>query len=79
MATSCALLLALLYSEKLRADDFTSYGFLAVLSLLACLEKLTALMNTIAVERDWVVIIAGDDEDHLRSMFYSKPIPQTLI
>jgi hypothetical protein len=29
-------------------------GAMAVLITLACVEKLASMMNTIAVERDWV-------------------------
>lgn len=39
-----------------------------ILSLLACLEKLSAVLNTIAVERDWTVVIAGTDEPRLATM-----------
>ncbi|CUS11812.1 unnamed protein product [Tuber aestivum] len=38
-------------------------GFLAV---LACCEKLASVGNLIAVERDWVVVVAGGNEDALQ-------------
>ncbi|KAK6443395.1 hypothetical protein LTR95_000221 [Oleoguttula sp. CCFEE 5521] len=41
---------------------------LGALSLLACVEKLGASTNTIAIERDWVVIIAGDEDAHLATL-----------
>jgi iron-regulated transporter 1 len=41
---------------------------LGLLSVLACIEKLCATANTVAVERDWVVVIGGHDESHLQSM-----------
>lgn len=68
VALSCALLLAMTQLESLRRSDVSSYSALAVLAVLACVEKLAAVMNTISVERDWVVIIAHDDEEHLRSI-----------
>ncbi|TKA71732.1 hypothetical protein B0A55_08537 [Friedmanniomyces simplex] len=52
----------------LREKKVYSYGLLAALCLLAAVEKLSAVLNTIAIERDWVVVIAGDNDDHLRQL-----------
>lgn len=41
---------------------------LAALSLLACVEKLSSLMNTISIERDWVIVIAQGVEHDLQEM-----------
>jgi len=41
---------------------------LSLLSILACMEKLSAVLNTISVERDWVVVVAGPDETRLATM-----------
>ncbi|KAJ8514852.1 hypothetical protein ONZ45_g7653 [Pleurotus djamor] len=41
---------------------------LSVLALLACVEKLAAIMNLVSVERDWVIIIAGNDDFTLRTL-----------
>lgn len=41
---------------------------LAALSLLACTEKLNSVMNTISIERDWVVIIAQGNEHDLQEL-----------
>ena len=41
---------------------------LATLSILACIEKLSAVMNTIAIERDWVVVLAEGDEGSLATL-----------
>lgn len=41
---------------------------LSLLSTLACMEKLSAVLNTISVERDWVVVVAGADESRLAIM-----------
>ncbi|CAZ81539.1 unnamed protein product [Tuber melanosporum] len=38
---------------------------MGVLAVLACCEKLASVGNLIAVERDWVVLIAGGDEGAL--------------
>ena len=41
---------------------------LTLLSVLACVEKLSAVLNTVSVERDWTVVIAGADEARLATM-----------
>ena len=38
---------------------------IAILVLLACVEKLCSIMNTIAVERDWIVVIAETSQCRL--------------
>ncbi|KAL8401028.1 hypothetical protein RB594_001160 [Gaeumannomyces avenae] len=58
VASSCAIF----YILGSRATDLNTsarHGLLALLCLLACVEKLSAVMNFIAVERDWVPVIAG--------------------
>ncbi|OGM44240.1 putative iron-regulated transporter [Aspergillus bombycis] len=41
---------------------------LVALALLACIEKLCSIMNLISVERDWVVVVAGNDYEGLKTM-----------
>lgn len=41
-------------------------GLLVLLAVLACAEKLCAIMNMVSVERDWVVVVAGEDQAALR-------------
>ena len=48
-------------------QDAQVYGLLAVLCVLAGVEKVSAMANTIAVERDWVVVMTDDDDDWRRS------------
>ena len=43
-------------------------ALLSALSILAAIEKLAAVLNTISVERDWVVVIAGSDESRLMAL-----------
>jgi iron-regulated transporter 1 len=43
-------------------------GMLALLAILACFEKVFSIINLICIEKDWVVIIAGEDEDSLFGM-----------
>ncbi|KAG8158100.1 hypothetical protein KVR01_011861 [Diaporthe batatas] len=67
VAASCALLLMLL----VRRDELGSGrngGVFAVIVLLAVLEKLSATMNLISVERDWVVVITENNEVARRKM-----------
>lgn len=69
MAQRVAVAISCLIFYRLVKTDTTSsaveYSALAVLSALACIEKLGAIMNLVAVERDWVVVIASDDEAYL--------------
>lgn len=67
VALSCLILFSMCQFEALQTQPEWSYSALAVLSVLACVEKLAAVLNTISVERDWVVVIAQDNEEHLRS------------
>ncbi|KAJ5153438.1 uncharacterized protein N7482_009916 [Penicillium canariense] len=43
---------------------------LAILTLLACFEKLCSVLNLVAVEKDWVVVVAGENNGGLRSALY---------
>lgn len=67
-ATSCVLLWLISNVVNLHQSTVISYSLLAVLSLLACVEKLCSIMNTISVERDWVVVIAQGNEARMRGM-----------
>ncbi|KAF2223150.1 Ferroporti-1 [Elsinoe ampelina] len=63
---SCGLIYLL---DRLRGPaGLTPWLLLAILSLLACVEKLSATMNTIAIERDWVVVVAAGSTEDLRAM-----------
>ncbi|KEY80725.1 iron regulated transporter [Aspergillus fumigatus] len=53
VAVSCACFVALLMPSFRESEPLASSLFLAVV-LLACMEKLAATANTVAVERDWV-------------------------
>ncbi|EAW17500.1 putative iron-regulated transporter [Aspergillus fischeri NRRL 181] len=57
VAVSCACFVALLMPSYRESEPIVSGLFLAVV-LLACMEKLAATANTVAVERDWVIIVA---------------------
>ena len=50
--------------------DFPGFETLlmAVLVILACVEKLCSIMNTIAIERDWVVVIAENSRSGLEEL-----------
>ena len=66
VAVSCILLWLLVRFN--RSSVTTKYALLAAVAILACIEKLCSIMNLISVERDWVVVVAGDCEAPLRSM-----------
>ena len=51
-----------------RLPDWSIHVLLGINILLACVEKLCTIMNTVSVERDWVIVIAHTDESALRQM-----------
>jgi len=67
VAASCAAFLALLLLKE-TLPSYVVYAFFTGLVLLACIEKISIIANTIAVERDWVVVIAGDNKGLLQEM-----------
>jgi hypothetical protein len=54
VAASCVILLVFL-SDMIHSKVWT-IGAMALLITLACAEKLASMMNTIAVEKDWVTL-----------------------
>jgi solute carrier family 40 (iron-regulated transporter), member 1 len=68
VALSCLLLFSMARYPTHFDGEIMKASCLIALSLFACVEKLAAIMNTIAIERDWVVVIAGNDESMLSSM-----------
>ncbi|KAH0563397.1 hypothetical protein GP486_002031 [Trichoglossum hirsutum] len=63
---SCLGFLAL--ANNIAVTTLWRYLILVALTLLACVEKLGAVMNLVAVERDWVVVIAGGEEGYLSAL-----------
>ncbi|KAI9652206.1 MAG: hypothetical protein M1829_001815 [Trizodia sp. TS-e1964] len=66
VAASCAIFYMLAIGLPLERGEKT--GLLVLLALLACVEKLCAIMNLVSVERDWVVVVAGKDQAALRAI-----------
>ena len=68
MRISTALSCALLYimTSISSSEPRTKIFLLAPLAVLSCVEKLLSVVNTISVERDWVVTIAADSESELQ-------------
>jgi iron-regulated transporter 1 len=64
---SCLLFWAMLEKAAAYHARFGAVS-LAILSTLACIEKLCATANTVAIERDWVVVIGNNHETHLQDM-----------
>lgn len=68
VAASCGLFWALLELQLgWRASRLVD-GLFGASVLLACVEKLAASVNLIAVERDWVVVITQGNEEARRKM-----------
>ncbi|KAK9236556.1 Ferroporti-1 [Lipomyces kononenkoae] len=70
VASSCSLFVAMI-ALKVGASTtniLIKVGFVAALCAFACVEKLASIMNTVSVERDWVVVIAGSSTDDLRRL-----------
>jgi solute carrier family 40 (iron-regulated transporter), member 1 len=49
-------------------NAYSRWSLLSCLAILACVEKLCSVMNLVSIERDWVVVIAGEHEESLRNM-----------
>ena len=69
VAISCVVLFLMVQYAFLRESNAVYIGALATLSALACVEKLGSVLNTISVERDWVVTVASGDEKQLQCEF----------
>lgn len=54
VASSCVILFGLMNARGFLDQVVTLYAGLALLSVLACVEKLGAVICTVAIERDWV-------------------------
>jgi iron-regulated transporter 1 len=54
VAASCLVLAAMMGREK----GAVTYGLFAASVVLACVEKVAFVANTVAVERDWIVVVA---------------------
>ncbi|KAG7149661.1 Solute carrier family 40 member 1 like protein [Verticillium longisporum] len=66
VAISCAAFYVLVLGLPLgRAGEA---GVLVILSLFACVEKICSIMNMVAVEKDWVVVVADGDQDGMMRM-----------
>ncbi|QVM06658.1 hypothetical protein D8B26_001365 [Coccidioides posadasii str. Silveira] len=66
VAASCVVFWILATEET--SGSASKSWLMALLTVLACVEKLCAIMNLISVERDWVVIIAQGSEPSLRAL-----------
>ncbi|KAF7591879.1 hypothetical protein BBP40_000922 [Aspergillus hancockii] len=66
VAASCIMF----YLRAIRLPILRGYDgiVLACLAFLACVEKVCSIMNLVSVERDWVVVVAGEDHERLKTM-----------
>ncbi|KAL9060554.1 MAG: hypothetical protein Q9206_000964 [Seirophora lacunosa] len=65
VAASCVIFIVL---NSFPLQDITLHLFFLVLVVSACLEKLAATANTIAVERDWAVVVCQGDNVKMRDL-----------
>ncbi|KAK9365041.1 Ferroporti-1 [Lipomyces kononenkoae] len=70
VASSCALFVVMITLNvgASTTNILIKAGFIAILSAFACVEKLASVMNTVSVERDWVVVITGSSTADLRRL-----------
>ncbi|KAI1457298.1 Ferroporti-1 [Annulohypoxylon moriforme] len=66
VAASCVVFYTMALRDEL--DAKTKAGMLVLLSFLACVEKLYSIINSVSVEKDWVVVVAGEDQGALSSL-----------
>ncbi|KAH0495728.1 hypothetical protein TgHK011_009259 [Trichoderma gracile] len=66
VAASCAIFYAL--AAEVQLDSGVRAGLLAVVTVLACVEKLCSILNMVSVEKDWVVVVSQRDPAALRAM-----------
>lgn len=65
---SCGLFSVPIQSSDVKPADYSSLLIFALLLILACFEKVFAIMNTVAIERDWVVVVAAEDNGILQTL-----------
>lgn len=66
VAASCGLFWVMLRQPGI--GHRATYGLFAATVVLACIEKLSAGINMVSVERDWIVVITEGDESTRRVM-----------
>ncbi|KAK7690244.1 hypothetical protein QCA50_006899 [Cerrena zonata] len=66
VAVSCVIIYLLLVEQTWSAT--VRWSCLAAISLLACAEKLSSVMNLVSVERDWVVVVSNGNDDILSGL-----------
>ncbi|KAH7310464.1 Ferroporti-1 [Stachybotrys elegans] len=65
LATVVSCVLFYLLSVKQSFRTGIKEAVLAILILIACVEKLCSIMNLVAIEKDWVVVMAAKDHEAL--------------
>lgn len=58
VASSCLVLVAMLMLSGDGEKRFVTFALFFISVVLACIEKLAFVANTVAVERDWIVVIS---------------------
>lgn len=59
VALSCLAFMAL-YLPRYGDTPWVSWGLFGFTTVLACVEKLAAVANTVSIERDWVIVVSDE-------------------
>jgi iron-regulated transporter 1 len=71
VAVSCLVLVAMLMLRGKGERSLVTYVLFVISVVLACIEKLAFVANTVAVERDWIIVVSGSlavDRQELNSV-----------
>ncbi|KAH6689828.1 Ferroporti-1 [Plectosphaerella plurivora] len=66
VAASCVVFYLL--AAHVPLQRFVRAALLALLVVFACVEKICSVMNTVSVEKDWVVVVAHNDMSSLAAL-----------
>ncbi|KAJ4146843.1 hypothetical protein LMH87_001402 [Akanthomyces muscarius] len=65
VAISCGVFYAL--TLELPSANW-EVGLLVLITVLACVEKLCSIMNQVSVEKDWVIVVAAENVEALKTL-----------
>ncbi|CAK9783110.1 hypothetical protein CC85DRAFT_284138 [Cutaneotrichosporon oleaginosum] len=67
VAVSCVAFYILIHGD-MKESKLLSVVLLVLVGALACVEKVCAIINTVAVEKDWVVVVGQSDPEGLKAI-----------
>ncbi|KAH8890403.1 hypothetical protein GQ53DRAFT_721636 [Thozetella sp. PMI_491] len=68
LAAALSCVIFYLLSTDHRFEGQWKAAALVLLTLLACIEKLASITNSVSVERDWVVVVAREDRAAMKTL-----------